>query len=289
LTLADALESHAAASRFASLSGEGFVTTWVLLASALLAAGTPPEDKKPQAAPKPAADSRTGVDWQDQVLKATGSGAPDMRATSPAQARLGAEKAAQLDAFRNLLGQVKGIHVSAEKTVGEQMGQEEIRARVEGVIKGYRVVKKRYFSDQGVELDVEVPLASISLAVLPMPAEVPLPGERSGGDRHTGLVLDVRGLGVQPVLSPRFVDQTGKLLYGLERLSEATRRTTGVAGWSKSADAASRAQAMGDAPLVLKAARAQGSDLVLGTAEARALIELPPAVLAEGRVTIVYN
>jgi hypothetical protein len=264
------------------------VTTWVLLASALLAAGTP-EDKKPPPPPKPAPDSRTGVDWQDQVLKATGSGAPDMRATSPAQARLGAEKAAQLDAFRNLLGQVKGIHVSAEKTVGDQMGQEEVRARVEGVIKGYRVVKKRYFSDQGVELDVEVPLASISLAVLPTPAEVPLPGERSGGDRHTGLVVDVRGLGVQPVLSPRLVDQAGRLLYGLEMLSEATRRTTGVAGWFKSADAASRAQAMGDAPLVLKAARAQGSDLVLGAAEARALVELPPAVLAEGRVTIVYN
>lgn len=264
------------------------MTTWALLATVLLVAGTP-EDKKPPAAPKPATDARTGVDWQEQVLKATGSGAPDMRATSPAQARLGAEKAAQLDAFRNLLGQVKGIHVSADKTVGDQMGQDEIRARVEGVIKGYRVVKKRYFSDQGVELDVEVPLASISLAVLPVPAEAPLPGERSGGDRHTGLVVDVRGLGVQPVLSPRLVDETGKELYGQEMLSEATRKTTGVAGWFKSADAASRAQAMGDAPLVLKAARAHGSDVVLGAAEARALVELPPAVLSEARVTIVYN
>ncbi len=267
------------------------MTTWVLLASVLLAAGAQ-DDKKPapSAASKPASDGRTGVDWQDQVLKATGSGAPDMRATSPAQARLGAEKAAQLDAFRNLLGQVKGIHVSADKTVGDQMGQEEIRARVDGVIKGYRVVKKRYFSDQGVELDVEVPLASISLAVLPAPVEVPPPtGVRSGKDRHTGLVVDVRGLGVQPVLAPRLLDEVGKVLYGLEMLSEATRRTSGVAAWYKSADTASRAQSVGDAPLVVKAARAQGSDLVLGAAEARALEELPPGVLSEGRVTIVYN
>jgi hypothetical protein len=182
---------------------------------------------------------------------------------------------------------VKGIHVTADKTVGEQMGQEEIRARVEGVIKGYRVVKKRYFSDQGVELDVEVPLASISLAVLPAPAEVPVPGDRSGGDRHTGLVVDVRG--VQPVLAPRLLDDVGKVLYGLEMLSETARRTTCVAAWFKSADAASRAPSVGDAPLVLKAARAQGSDLVLGGAEARALLELPPGVLSEGRVTIVYN
>lgn len=264
------------------------MSAWVLLASALVLAAGTPEEKKPP--PKPAsADARTGVDWQDQLLKATGSGAPDMRATSPAQARLGAEKAAQLDAFRNLLGQVKGVHVSAGKTVGDQMGRDEVRARVEGVIKGYRVVKKRYFSDQGVELDVEVPLAAISLAILPPAAEIPVPGERSGGDRHTGLVVDVRGLGVQPVLAPRLLDEAGRVLYGLEMLSEAARKTTGVASWFKSADAASRAQAMGDAPLVLKSARAQGSDLVLGAAEARALVQLPPAVLAEGRVTIVYN
>jgi hypothetical protein len=262
------------------------VTAGVLLAAALLAAGTPEEKKPP---PKPAPDARSGVDWQDQVLKATGSGAPDMRATSPAQARLGAEKAAQLDAFRNLLGQVKGIHVSNGRTVGDQMGQEGVRVRMEAVLKGYRVVKKRYFSDQGVELDVEVPLAAISVAVLPPGAEVPLPGERSGGDRHTGLVVDVRGLGVQPVLAPRLLDEAGRVLYGVEMLPEATRKTTGVAGWFKNADVASRAQAVGDAPMVLKAARAQGSDLVLGAAEARALVELPPPVLAEGRVTIVYN
>jgi hypothetical protein len=273
----------------ASFPAEECVSAWVLLASALVLAAGAPEEKKPPAKPA-SADARTGVDWQDQLLKATGSGAPDMRATSPAQARLGAEKAAQLDAFRNLLGQVKGIHVSAGKTVGDQMGQDEVRARVEGVIKGYRVVKKRYFSDQGVELDVEVPLAAISMAILSSAAaELPVPGERSGGDRHTGLVVDVRGLGVQPVLAPRLLDETGRVLYGLEMLSEAARKTTGVASWFKSADAASRAHAMGDAPLVLKVARAQGSDLVLGAAEARALVELPPTVLAEGRVTIVYN
>jgi hypothetical protein len=264
------------------------VITWVLVALAVVAQAKPAGPGKAPAA-KPVADGRTVVDWQDQVLKATGSGAPDMRASSPAQARLGAEKAAQLDAFRNLLGQVKGIHVSAGKTVGDQMAREEVRARVEGVITGYRVVKKRYFSDQGVEMDVEVPLSAISLAVLPVPADLPVPGERSGGDRHTGLVVDVRGMGVQPVLAPRLVDAAGKLLYGLELLSETTRKTTGVAAWFKSVDAASRARAVGDAPLVLKAVRAQGSDLVLSAADARALVELPSAVLAEGRVTIVYN
>src|SRR4051812_7510374 len=73
--------------------------------------------------PPPAA----GVNWQGQVVKATGSGAPDLKASNPAQARLGAEKAAQLDAFRNLLAQVKGIAISGGKTVGDAMAKDEIK------------------------------------------------------------------------------------------------------------------------------------------------------------------
>src|SRR5512138_2670314 len=74
--------------------------------------------------PKAAADKPTGgVDWEGQIIKATGSGAPDMKAANPAQARLGAEKAAKLDAFRNLLEQVRGIPVSSGKTVGNVMEQ----------------------------------------------------------------------------------------------------------------------------------------------------------------------
>ena len=44
------------------------------------------QDKKFQGDPK----ISPGPNWSGQVVKATGSGAPDMKATSPAQARLGA-------------------------------------------------------------------------------------------------------------------------------------------------------------------------------------------------------
>src|SRR5687768_9122060 len=71
-----------------------------------------------QAATKPSPVSEKGkavqgVNWEGQVLKATGSGAPDPRAATPAQARLGAERAAKLDAFRNLLEQARGVQLSA--------------------------------------------------------------------------------------------------------------------------------------------------------------------------------
>lgn len=227
-----------------------------------------------------------GVSWEGQVVRATGAGAPDMKASSPAQARLGAEKAAQLDAFRNLLAQVKGIQVSAGRTVGEAMGEGEIRGRVEGVLRGYKVTGKRYFSDSGVELDVEVPLAALTGAVTPAAGES-IALETDGEAKHTGLVVDARGLGVKPVLAPRLVDASGKALYGAQALSAQARQSAAVAAWAGSLEAAKKSALVGARPLVVKAASAKGSDLVLSPQEAGRLADANNSYLAEGRVIIV--
>jgi hypothetical protein len=226
------------------------------------------------------------VDWQGQVIKATGSGAPDMRSLSPAQARLGAEKAAQLDAFRNLIAQAKGIHISSDKTVGDAMAKDEVKGRVEGVVKGFKVVKKRYYSDQGVEMDVEVPLSGIAQAVVdPGPPQTVVAKATEG--RYTGLLVDARGLGAQPVLAPRLLDASGKVLYSAETMGAEARKDAVPARYFKSLEQATHAPALGGSPLLVKAQKAQGSDLVLADAEARALDQLSSKALSEGRVAIV--
>ena len=167
------------------------------------------------------------------------------------------------------------------------MAQDEVRGRVEGVVKGYRIVKKRYYSDQGVEMDVEVPLAGIATAVAGPSETLASDPSRPGGSRATGVVIDARGLGVQPALAPRLLDESGKVLYGAESLSESARKESAPARYFKTLELASKASALGTSPLLIKAAKAKGSDLILGPAEARQVLELPPAVLADGRVGIV--
>ena len=103
-----------------------------------------------------------GVNWAGQVVRATGQGAPDLKAQNPAQARLGAEMAAKADALRNLLAQVKGISVDGTRKMGDLMEKDEVRMRVEGVVRGFKITNKRYFSDSGVEIEIEVPLAMLS-------------------------------------------------------------------------------------------------------------------------------
>lgn len=251
-------------------------------------------------AQKPAAKPAPGVNWEGQVIKATGAGAPDMKAVNPAQARLGAERAAQMDAFRNLLSQVKGIQVSGGKSVGDMMSEkDELRGRVEGSVRGFKITAKRYFSDSGVEIDVEVPLAAITAAVSAPPAAAAETAETgtasapalntAGEAKNTGLVIDARGLKVSPALAPRILAEDGKAFYSVDYLSEEARKSKGVASYFKTLDQAKKSMLVGDKPVVVKATRADGTDLVLTADDIKKLTESNNAYLAEGRVAIVTN
>lgn len=229
-----------------------------------------------------------GVNWGGQMVRATGAGAPDLKASNPAQARLGAERAALLDAMRNLLGQVKGIQVSGDKKMGDAMADDKVRARVEGLVRGYKVVGKRYYSDGGVEVDIEVPLALLTEVIDPEPVQQ-LAVKADGAPVNTGLVIDARGLKVTPALAPRVLDESGKALYSVDSLSADARRMTGVASYVQSLEEAQKSMKAGDKPLVLKASKATGTDVLLGTEETKKLLATNAGFLAEGKVVIVTN
>lgn len=272
------------------------MTRWVCVLSLLIGSGAwaqgtvarkaeaAAEKKDGATRERPAAE----VNWAGPVLKATGSGAPDMRATSPAQARLGAEMAAKMDAFRNLLSQARGVQISTGTTVGDAMDAdaETVRGRVEGVIRGYKVTAKRYYSDQGVELDVEVPLGAIVEAVVPV-EDMQRPVKGDAPATHTGVIVDASGLGVKPALAPRLVDPKGQEIYGPSAVEAESRKAQGVASYHGSIEEARQSQRVGEKPLVLKAASVKGTDLVLSADSLAKLKASNPSYLAQGRVAIV--
>jgi hypothetical protein len=226
------------------------------------------------------------VDWQKRVVKCTGSGAANLKDAggNPAVARIGAEKAAKLDALRSCLEVMKGVAIGAGQTVGGALGGDPaLKGTVEGAVRGFRPVATRYFSDGGVEIDVEVPLDAVGAAVLPKGAAAPAPAG------PTSLVVDAAGLRVAPALAPRLLDEAGKELYGPASLGESARHG-GVAAYARGLESAKKdlAARVGDKPLVIKALRAQGTDLVVAAPDAAALAARP-AYLAEGRVVILTD
>ncbi|MCA2980387.1 MAG: hypothetical protein INH37_19115 [Myxococcaceae bacterium] len=218
-----------------------------------------------------------------------------------------------MDAFRNLLSQVKGVQVDGARKMDDVMRDDSVRARVEGVVRGYTVANKRYFSDNGVEIDIEVPVAMLTdildpdatqLLAVPAkgagkpaePAKAPeAPAEKKGAeapataDLGTGLVIDARGLKLLPALMPRVLDEAGTPLYSIDSLSAEARKTTGVAAYVQSLEEAKKSMKAGDKPLVVKAAKASGTDVMLPQEDAKRLASSNPPFLALGKVVIVFN
>jgi hypothetical protein len=240
------------------------------------------------ALPLAATAEPASVDWQKRVVRCTGAGVPNVKdgGTNVAAIRINAERAARVDAQRNCLEAVKGVSVTGGQTVGAAMSDGATRGAVEGTLRGFRETARRYYSDGGVEVDIEVPLEGVAEAVLPRAAAAPAPAPAG----PTALVVDASGLKVLPALAPRLVDEGGKELYGAASLGEAARRGNGVAAYARSLDSARRelSARLGDRPLVVKAARAQGADLVL-PADAAAALAGNPAFLSEGRVVILTD
>lgn len=242
--------------------------------------------------------AESGVDWQRKVVKCTGNGAANLRDASgnPAVARIGAEKAAKLDALRNCMEALKGVQLQSGQTVGGALQSDAaLTGRVEGLVRGFKVVgSPRYFSDGGVEMDVEVPLeGALSDALLPKPEAKPdpKPAKSELPPPGTSLVVDARGQKIVPALAPRVVDEAGKVIYGPATLGEKGRKAGGAAAYAKDLDSARATlkDRVGDKPYVLKAVRAEGADVVISSADAASLAGKDLSFLAEARVVILAD
>jgi hypothetical protein len=233
------------------------------------------------------------IDWQRKVVKCTGTGAPNLRdsAENVAVARIGAERAAKLDALRNCMEALKGVAIKSGETVGGALsGDSGLKSKVEGVVRGFKVIgAPRYYSDGGVEMDVEVPLeGALTEMLMPKTEAAPAPAAQAT-NKASGLIVDARGFKVSPALAPRILDESGQELYGPSYLA-AEARTQGGAAYARDVQTARKqlVSRIGDRPLVVKAIGARGADLVIGKADAETL-KGEQKLLADGRVVIVTD
>lgn len=233
------------------------------------------------------------INWSQKTITATGSGTFSNGSSNAAQARLGATKAAKMDAQRNLLEMLKGVNISAKTTMGTAMASTDIKAKVEGVVRNFEVVDTKYFSDGGVDVVIRMSLdGSLVDAVVPATA-APVPAEGANAAApstgYTGLILDARGTQVQPALSPRLLDDAGKEIYSANNVGKDKLHDHGVAAYVKTLDAAKAEKRVGAKPLVVHVAKlAPGgkTDLVVAAKDAS---QISGPFLADGNVVIVTD
>lgn len=234
------------------------------------------------------------IDWTNKTITATGSGAPDLKAANVAVARLGAERAAKTDALRNIIEAVKGVRISGAQSAGAAMDSSpELKAKVEGVVRNFKVVDTKYYSDGGVDVVVQVPMDGVlAEALVPQgaaAAATPAPAADTAGP--SGVIVNAKGLKVAPALAPRLVDEGGKEIYGPAMVGHDALVQRGVASYAKSLEQATRDARVSGKPLVVKAIRvsqAGSADVVVG-AEDAAKLAAAKGVLGMGKVIIVTD
>ncbi len=219
------------------------------------------------------------INWADQVIRATGSGVPNPEAANIASARLGAERAAKADALRNILETVKGVRIDSQTLVVNAMTQSDlVRTRVQGVVRGAKVVNTRYLSDGAVEVTVEIPMAkSLAPTILPPTSFGTQSVPKAGNPVYSGVVFDCRGLNLRPAMSPKVFDEDGREVYGSAFVSQEWATKYGIVGYVKDLEAAQKNDRVTANPLLIKAVKvtgAGGSDLVISKADAEGLRDL---------------
>ena len=200
------------------------------------------------------------IDYGRCVIRVFGNGAPPSQvgkgAGAIARARLMAERAAQMDAFRNILEVAKGVRVQGESTADELAFQNPmVRTKVQGAIRNWRVVNTRYFSDASVQVEVEVPLKAVTSHVAPKAETVAV--NTSGKEAYTGLIVDARGTKLRPSAFVDVKDEKGASVYSVGHVAAKVMQETGAnASFVKSMEDAKAAEGIKGAPLVVKAVRA---------------------------------
>jgi hypothetical protein len=230
------------------------------------------------------AEAQAGaIDWNTRTIKCKGQASPNPNATTISQARIGAERAAKLDAMRNILETLKGVQVSGGKTAADAMQDSGVESKVKGIIKNFVVKDTRYFSDGGVEVDVEMPLDGLVAALVPEGGQAVATAGSS-----TGVVVDAHALKVSPALAPRIVDESGNEVYGPAK-ADPDKAKSGLAAYSKDVATAEKDPRVGSQPAVVTAiglANGSKSDVVISNDDAR---KARDAKLAEGNVVFVVQ
>lgn len=249
-----------------------------------------------------------GMNWDTSTITVRGEGVAPPNAINPAQGRMLARRAAVVDAYRQLAETVKGVQVESGSTVGMYMTMDDTTStKISAVIQGARVVGEDRTMDGGYWVEMQVPVFGISnslaAAVLPQPPykesfpepnpsvepsqanmnvnitvnqgmSYGSPANRAIGG-YTGLIVDCRGLGLNPAMSPVIKNADGTKIYGHLNLDYDRVVAQGMAGYAYDLSSASAARA-GHNPLVVKAVGLDNhnSNPVVSVADAnRILIE----------------
>jgi len=228
------------------------------------------------------------VDWTNGFIEAEGLGKPPPDPLNTAHSRAVAEREAALSARVNLAEVVKRIRVDSRTEVGDYVKRPAIGLdALETRLRSARRVDLSYERAEEVRVRVSVRLwGALAELILPnsirnISTIVQPPGQEKSEESFTGLIVDCRGISLQPALVPLIVDEEGEVIYGPAFASRDHAAEKGMVSYIRDFTAANNHVRVAPRPLVVKGIRKpEGSpcDIMISRADA-AKIRQPPSNL----------
>lgn len=242
------------------------------------------------------------ADWTTGVVTAKGIGIPPKNPASALQSKEMARTAAWAVALRNLLEVLKGVRIDSTTTVNNFVTtNDEVRTRVEGMVKGAKLVKEQEMPDGSFETTVEMKLTGdFSGVVLPKPTPRAEPLSQykkpmaPASKSYSGLVVDAQGTGAHAALAPRILNEQGDEAYSVAYVEHRDVAEQGIAIYVSDSPSAYANPRVTSTPLVVKALRASGNnhtDLVISDADAQTIHGVPGhfKFLKQAKVLVILD
>ena len=212
------------------------------------------------------------TDWGTGTIQVTGNGVgkAKYKNSNPGQYMLTARQAARMDAQRKLAEYVEGVYVTGNSSMADlALEDDRVSTMLKGVVLrnaievGEPIFNKEYGTCE-VRMEIRMFGGTNSLsaaAFLPFKDEpkvafpAPTTNVAKSSVTYTGLVIDCRGLNLNPVMSPVIKNANGQAIYGHQNLDYDKIIVNGMASYAGDAyDQISRDRA-GNNPIVVKASR----------------------------------
>lgn len=238
------------------------------------------------------------IDWQRGLIRASGTStaisSPADVSNNIAVKRVAVMRSARIDAMRNILDVIKTIRVDSDTNVEMYMiASDFVRNKLHETIRKAQVINKKYISDDGIEITIELPILGSFIETM-IPDTGGITVTTIGTEQETGMIIDATGLGAKPALSPRILDDSGRELYGASYIKRDYFLSKGLVAYYTELDDARDSARVASNPITIKAIRSSGpesTDLVISRADAKRLKSSSSnhSWLEKGNVIIVID
>ena len=249
------------------------------------------------------------VNWAPGVqgtIEAIGTGFPPANVQNSPQAKALARRAAIVEAYRNLAETIYGVRIDSRTTMHNlALTNDVVISRVSGIVEGAMIVRELPQKDGSYQVVMSVNLygdrsvAEIALEAT-RPAQVQEFPQSIASSQpqqvisYTGVIIDARGFSLEPTLSPRIYDTSGRIVYGNMCINSEITVSQGIVEFAITPDMVEHAikggSRAGIRPMILKAVATKDNNysLVISDEDANLLLESNSSVSFLKNCAVVF-